>query len=414
MKLQHTLKDRFLKYVQIDTEADPFSETSPSSEKQKVLSAILVEELHAMGIKDAFTNEYGYVYATIPANTDKKIDGVFFCSHIDTAPDVTGKDVKPIVHENYQGQDIILPDDNTQVISPSKYPQLNNKIGHDIITASGTTLLGSDDKSGVAIIMDALYQLLNGAKDIEHGPVSALFTTDEEIGRGVVHVDTSLIPASFGYTLDGGDIGDYADANFSADGAVLTIHGVSAHPGYAKGKMEHSMKIAGRVLAALPTDELCPESTSGMEGFIHPGHIEGGLEKTTMKFILRDFETAKLKDRADLLRSITEDVLKDFPGSRYELEVKEQYRNMKDVIDQFPFISELAIKAMEEAKITAKPKAIRGGTDGAVLSHRGLPCPNIFAAEQAIHSRHEWTSVQDMEKAVETILHIVRLNAERF
>ena len=414
MKLQHTLTERFLKYVKIDTEADPFSESSPSSEKQKVLSKILVEELHAMGIKDAFTNEYGYVYATIPANTDKEIDGIFFCSHIDTAPDVTGKDVKPILHQNYQGQDIVLPDDNSQVITPKKYPQLLNKIGHDIITASGTTLLGSDDKSGVAIIMDALYQLLNAASDIEHGPVSALFTTDEEIGRGVVHVDTKLIPAKFGYTLDGGDVGDYADANFSADGAVLTIHGVSAHPGYAKGKMENSMKIAGKVLANLPTDTLSPESTSGMEGFVHPGHIEGGLEKTVISFILRDFETEKLKDRADLLRSITEDVLKDFPGSTYELEIKEQYRNMKDKVSQFPFISELAIKAMKTANIEVKYKGIRGGTDGAVLSYKGLPCPNIFAAEQAIHSRHEWTSVQDMQKAVETILHIVRLNAERF
>ncbi len=414
MKLQHTLKDRFLRYVQIDTEADPFSTTSPSTEKQKNLSRLLVEELQAMGVKDAYTNEYGYVYATIPANTDKEIEGVFFCAHVDTAPDVTGKDVKPIVHENYQGQDIVLPDDTSQVITPQKYPQLNQKIGHDIITASGTTLLGSDDKSGVAIIMDAMYQLMHTAKDIEHGPVSALFTTDEEIGRGVVHVDTSLIPATFGYTLDGGDIGDYADANFSADGAVLTIHGVSAHPGYAKGKMEHSMKIAGRILAALPTDELCPESTAGMQGFVHPGHIEGGLEKTVIKFILRDFETAKLKDRADLIRSITEKVLEDFPGSSYELEVKEQYRNMKDVIDQYPYITDLALQAMKEANVTAKPKAIRGGTDGAVLSHRGLPCPNIFAAEQAIHSRHEWTSVQDMEKAVETILHIVRLNGERF
>ena len=413
MELKHTIEKRFLRYVQVDTEADPFSTTSPSSEKQKVLSKILVEELHEMGLENAFTNEYGYVYATIPANTEKPIDGIFFCSHIDTAPDVTGKDVKPIVHRNYQGEDIVLPDDNTQIITPKKYPQLNDKFGHYIITASGKTLLGSDDKSGLAIIMDAMYQLLHHAKNIEHGDVSILFTTDEEIGKGVVHVDTSLIPAKFGYTLDGGDVGDYADQNFSADSAKLTITGVSAHPGYAKGKMEHSMKIAAAIIDRLPKDTLTPETTSGKEGFVHPTHIEGGLESTTVSFILRDFETAKLQVRADLIRSIADEVLKDYPGSTYTLEVKEQYRNMIDVIQDYPFISDLAIQAMKNAGIEPKPKAIRGGTDGAILSFRGLPCPNIFAAEQAIHSKHEWTSIQDMELAVRTILNIIKLNGER-
>lgn len=414
MKLNYTLLERFLRYVQIDTEADPFSDTSPSSEKQKNLSNLLVKELHDMGLSNAFTNEFGYVYATIPSNSKKKIDGIFFCSHIDTAPDVTGKNVRPILHKNYQGQDIILPDDKSQIISPKKYPQLLDKLGHDIITASGLTLLGSDDKSGVAIIMDAMFQLLHLGSKIEHGDVSVLFTTDEEIGRGVKNVDTDLIPAKFGFTLDGGDLGDYADENFSADGAVLTINGVSAHPGYAKGKMEHSMKIAAAIIDQLPKNALCPEVTSGKEGFIHPGHIEGGLEKTTVSFILRDFETSKLAERAQLIRDTAEQVLKNYPGSTYTLDVKEQYRNMKDVIDNFPFISKLALDAMKAADIIPKPKAIRGGTDGAVLSHRGLPCPNIFAAEQAIHSRHEWTSVQDMQKAVDTILHIIRLNADRF
>lgn len=414
MKLEHTLKERFLRYVQIDTEADPFSDSSPSSEKQKNLSRLLVEELHDMGLENAFTNEHGYVYATIPSNSAKDIDGIFFCSHVDTAPDVTGKDVKPIVHSNYQGQDIILPDDNTQVISSKKYPQLLDKIGHDIITASGKTLLGSDDKSGVAIIMDAMYQLIHTVSDIEHGPVSVLFTTDEEIGRGVQHVDTSLIPAKFGYTLDGGDIGDYADENFSADSIELQVHGVSAHPGYAKGKMEHSIKIAAAIIDRLPKETLSPETTSGKEGFIHPNHIEGGLEKTTVKFIIRDFNTDALAEREDLIEQTAKEVMKDYPGSRFEIVRKEQYRNMKDEIDKFPYISELALDAMKAAGVAAKQNAIRGGTDGAVLSQRGLPCPNIFAAEQAIHSRHEWTSVQDMEKAVETILHIVRLNAARF
>lgn len=414
MNLKHTLKDRFLRYVKIDTEADPFSESSPSTEKQKNLSKILVDELHEMGLENAYTNEYGYVYATIPSNSEKDIEGIFFCSHVDTAPDVTGKNVKPIVHENYQGQEIVLPDDDTQIINTTKYPRLANKIGHDIITASGKTLLGADDKGGVAIIMDAAYQLLHTVKDMEHGPVSILFTTDEEIGKGVVHVDTSLIPAKFGYTLDGGDIGDYADENFSADSATLTIDGVSAHPGYAKGKMEHSMKIAAAIIDRLPKDKLTPEMTSGKEGFIHPNHIEGGLEKTVVKFIIRDFQTEKLAEHEETLRSISEEVLKEYPGSTFTLETNKQYRNMKDVVDQYPHISKMALQAMKDCGIEPKPKGIRGGTDGAVLSEKGLPCPNIFAGMQAIHSRHEWTSVQDMEKAVETILHIVKLNAERF
>ena len=413
MKLNHTIKERFLKYVQIDTEADPFSSTIPSSAKQKDLSLVLVEELKAMGVENAFTNEYGYVYATIPSNIDKEVDGIFFCSHVDTAPDVTGKNVKPIVHENYQGNDIVLPDDTSQVLTTEKYPKLLTKIGHDLITASGLTLLGSDDKSGVAIIMDAMHQLVQAGDSIKHGDVTALFTTDEEIGRGVIKVDTDLIPASFGYTLDGGGLGAFSNQNFSADGAVLTVTGVSAHPGYAKGKMQHAMKIAAEILAALPKEELSPETTSGMEGFIHPGHIEGGLETTTIKFIIRDFDTAGLAVKADLLRNIAEKAVANYPGSKFDLEIKEQYRNMHDVVAKNPHISNLALEAMKRVGVEPNEVPIRGGTDGAVLSFKGLPCPNLFAGQQAIHSRHEWTSVQDMEKATQTILHIVQLNTER-
>lgn len=413
MELQHTLLDRFLRYVQIDTEADPFSDTSPSSEKQKDLSKILVSELHEMGITNAYTNEYGYVYADIPGNTDADIPGIFFCAHIDTAPDVSGKDVKPIVHNDYQGQDIVLPDDPSQVLTIKKYPELGKKIGQTIITASGLTLLGSDDKSGVAIIMDMAYQLVNKHIQGEHGPVSILFTTDEEIGRGTQHVDPNLVHAAYGYTLDGGKLGDYADENFSANAATLEITGVSAHPGYAKGKMEHSMKIAGKVLANLPSDTLCPETTEGKEGFIHPTHIEGGLESTTIKFILRDFETARLEDHLETIRGVVENVLKEYPGSKYALSSNAQYRNMQDIIAKYPHITENALQAMERAGVESKPKGIRGGTDGATLSYMGLPCPNIFAGEQAIHSRHEWTCLEDMHKAVETILHIVQIHAEK-
>lgn len=412
MKLEHTLKDRFLRYVQVDTEADPFSDSSPSSEKQKNLSKIIVEELHDMGVTNAYTNEYGYIYASIPGNTDQEIPGIFFCAHLDTAPDVSGKDVKPIVHENYQGQDIVLPDDTTQVLTTTKYKHLAEKIGHDIITASGTTLLGSDDKSGVAIIMDAAYQLLHGASDVPRGPVSILFTTDEEIGRGTVHVEPEKVEAEYGYTLDGGPIGDYADENFSANSATLTIKGVSAHPGYAKGKMEHSMKIASKIIANLPSDSLAPEVTDGKQGFVHPVHIEGGLEETTVKFIIRDFDTSKLPGHLDVIQKIAEDVLKEYPNSSFTLESSEQYRNMQDIISQHPHITANALKAMERAGIKATQKPIRGGTDGATLSFKGLPCPNIFAAEYAIHSKHEWTSVQDMQKAVETIIHIVAIHAE--
>jgi len=413
MKYKHTIKERFLRYVQVDTEADPFSQSIPSSAKQKDLSEILVRELKEMGVENAHTNEFGYVYATIPSNVDKEVDGIFFCSHVDTAPDVTGKNVKPILHEDYQGNDIVLPDDPDQVLTPEKYPQLLNKIGHDLITASGLTLLGSDDKSGVAIIMDAMYQLIQAGDSIKHGDVSALFTTDEEIGRGVIKVDTDLIPASFGYTLDGGGIGAYSDQNFSADGATLTITGISAHPGYAKGKMKHSMKIAAEIIASLPTNELTPETTNGMQGFIHPNHIEGGLETTTIKFILRDFVTAGLKDKADLLKEISEEVVGRYPGSSFTLEIKEQYRNMNDVVSKYPHISDLALEAMQKEGVKPKLSPIRGGTDGAVLSFKGLPCPNLFAGQQAIHSRHEWTSVQDMELATRTILNIIELNAQR-
>lgn len=415
MKLQHTLLERFLRYVKIDTESDPFSTTSPSTEKQKDLSRVLNTELQEMGISNSRMNEHGYVYAEVPGkHVDNSIPGIFFCAHIDTAPDVSGKNVKPILHKNYQGQDIILPDDPNQIIGVSNYPQLKNKVGHDIISASGTTLLGSDDKSGVAIIMDAAHQLMNTASDIKRGPVCLLFTTDEEVGHGVEHVNADEINAQFGYTLDGADIGDYADENFSADGLTVVIHGISTHTGYAKGKMIHSMKIAAAFLNSLPTDTLAPEVTSGHEGFIHPSHIEGNLEKTTIKFLIRDFNTDKLDEYVSFIEKKLQDVIKNYEGASYECIREKQYRNMKEVIAKNPLINEIAYAAMRKAGIEPKPNAIRGGTDGALLSRMGLPCPNLFAGEQGIHSRTEWTSVQDMEKAVETIIHIIDLNARHY
>lgn len=405
--MQYTLTERFLKYVQVDTQAHPTSDTFPSSEKQKNLTNLICEELKQMGIVYT-TNEAGYIYASIPSNIDKIVPKVFFCAHLDTAPDCSGTDVKPLFHYNYQGEDIILPDDNAQIISPTQYPKLLNKIGNDIITASGLTLLGSDDKSGVAIIIDALYQLINNP-EIPHGEVKALLTTDEEIGKGVAKVNLSLLDADFGYTLDSGDLGCFEDENFSANAFKITIHGVSAHPGYAKGSMENAIKIASEIVAALPKLNLSPETTEGKEGFIHPTKIQGGLETATIDFILRDFETSKLDEYADLIRNTTEDALMSYPNSTYVSEVKVQYRNMKDVLVKFPHVSEMALQAMENVGVKPVYGSIRGGTDGAALSHLGLPCPNLFAGEQAIHSKHEWVSVQDMQKGVDTVLEICRL-----
>lgn len=405
--MQYSVKDRFLRYVQVDTEADPYSNTSPSSAKQKNLTSQILEELSEMGIP-ATTNESGYIYASLPSNVGPGKDKVFFCAHLDTAPDCSGKDVIPIVHYNYQGQDLVLPDDPTQILTSAKYPALKNKIGHDIITASGLTLLGSDDKSGVAIIVDAFYQLVKNPA-LPHGEVKMLLTTDEEIGRGVAHVDMQLLDADYGYTLDGGDLGAIEFENFSANKAVIEITGVSAHPGYAKGKMENAIKIASEIVAQFPKDSLCPEATDGMQGFIHPNSIEGKLESAKIELILRDFVTAKLDEQKDYLDKICKKVLQGYPHSSYKLTITEQYRNMKDVLDQHPRVMDIAVKAVENIGVAPKQGAIRGGTDGAVLSHKGLPCPNLFAGEQAIHSKHEWVSVQDMEKAVDMVLEICKL-----
>lgn len=408
--MKYTVKDRFLRYVQIDTEADPMSTSYPSSEKQKNLTKVLMDELTQLGLQP-ITNDAGYVYAHLDSNVDHACKTVFFCAHIDTAPDCSGKDVKPIVHENYQGQDIILPDDPSQVLSINTHKNLSKKIGHDIITASGLTLLGSDDKSGVAAIMDAIYQMKNNPA-LPHGRVAVLFTTDEEVGRGTDQVDPKLLNADFGYTLDSGELGHFEYENFSANSASISIQGVSAHPGYAKGKMQNAIKIASDIIAALPKDRLSPESTDKMEGFIHPGKLTAELESAKIDFILRDFDTAKLKEHESTLRKIAEDVCAAYPGSSFTLEVKEQYRNMREVIDQHPYAVDYALEAMKRLGIEAVVTGIRGGTDGAVLSQKGLPCPNIFAGQQAIHSRQEWTSVQDMQKAVDTVIEICKIVTE--
>lgn len=412
LTFSHTVTERFLRYVTIDTQSDPESPSSPSTEKQKDLGRVLAAELKAMGVEDAHLDEYGYVYGTIPANTDKKVPVICFCSHMDTSPDVTGKDVKPQFVKNYRGGDIVLPGDTSQVIRFAEHPALKNQIGNDIITTDGTTLLGADNKAGVAEIMDAAHFFLNNP-DVKHGTIKILFTPDEEIGRGVDNVDLKKLGADFAYTMDGESAGCVEDETFSADGATITIHGVSAHPGYAKGKMEHAIKIAAAIVERLPKEGCSPETTSGKQGFLHPIGIEGALEQATLSFIVRDFTEEGLKEKEVLLEGIVKDVMKDYPRSTYKFEVKEQYRNMKQVIDRHPHVLEYAIEAIRRAGLRPMRTAIRGGTDGSRLSFMGLPCPNIFAGEHAFHSRLEWVSRQDMEKAVQTIVHLAMIWEER-
>lgn len=409
LNIKHTVAERFLRYVQIDTQSDPTSTTSPTTEKQKNLSRLLVDELQAMGITDAHLDEFGYVYATIPATSTKtNVPVICFCSHVDTSPDCSGAGVKPIVHHNYQGQDLVLPDDTTQIIRAKDHPDLLAQIGNDIVTASGTTLLGADNKAGVAAIMDAANFLMQNPQ-ITHGKIRILFTPDEEVGHGTDHVDMQKLGAHFGYTIDGETLGSIENETFSADGATIHIQGVATHPGFAKGKMENAIKIAADIIAALPRHTHTPETTEGKEGFVHPLGISGSLEEATIKFIVRDFSDNGLLNYQQLLQQTINQVLPNYPNSTATLRITEQYRNMKVVLDQHPQVAQYAVEAVRRAGVTPKLSSIRGGTDGSRLSFMGLPCPNIFAGEHAFHSRHEWVSVQDMQKATATIVHLAMI-----
>jgi tripeptide aminopeptidase len=403
-----TAAERFLRYVQIDTQSDPHATSFPSNTKQLDLSRLLVQELQAMGVSDAAMDEWGYVMATIPATSPKNFPVICFCAHVDTAPDCPGANVKPIVHRNYQGQDLILPDDPSQVIRMTDYPYLAEKLGEDIITASGTTLLGADDKAGVAIIMDFANFLITNPS-IEHGAVRLLFTPDEEVGRGTEKLDLKKLGADFGYTLDGGDLGSLEDETFSANAVRITFHGIIAHPGMAKGKLVNALKLASSFLESLPKDTLSPETTAGREGFVHPTEVKGIADQCVVEFLIRDFQTAELASKQQLLKELAQQVCDAHPGTRFSMEVKEQYRNMKEILDRHPHVVELARKAMEITGVKVKTECVRGGTDGSRLSFMGLPCPNIFAGEQAVHSRHEFVCVQDMQKSVETLVHLVTI-----
>ncbi|WP_024515401.1 peptidase T [Bradyrhizobium sp. Tv2a-2] len=412
LPFQHSVTERFLRYVTIDTQSDPESPTCPSTGKQKDLGRLLAAELKDIGLADAHLDEHGYVYATIPATTTKKVPVICFCSHMDTSPDCTGKNVKPQIVRNYQGGDITLSADPSQIIRAAEHPALQQQIGHDIITTDGTTLLGADNKAGVAEIMDAAQFLVQNPQ-IKHGTIKILFTPDEEIGRGVDKVDLKKLAADFAYTMDGETAGQIEDETFSADAATIIIQGVSTHPGFAKGKMEHAIKIAAAIIEQLPKDTCSPETTEGKEGFLHPIGISGALEQTTIGFIVRDFTVAGLKQKEALLERIVKDVMKDYPRSTYRMEIKEQYRNMKEIIDRHPETVDYAIEAIRRAGLTPERSSIRGGTDGSRLSFMGLPCPNIFAGEHAFHSRLEWVSRQDMEKAAETIVHLAMIWEEK-
>ncbi len=403
--------DRLLRYVQIDTQSDPYSDSFPSTEKQKNLSKLLVIELQQMGVKDAVMDEFGYVMATIPATHQKKVPVVCFCAHVDTAPDCSGSFVKPILHEKFNGEPIILPDDPTQIITLADYPYLKNFIGKSIITASGKTLLGADDKAGVAIIMEMASFLMKNLS-VEHGIIKLLFTPDEEVGRGTEHVDFKKLGADFGYTLDGGELANFEMETFSADSLTLDIQGVIAHPGAAKGVMQNAIKIAAAIVAALPKNDWSPEHTEGRVGFIHPNQITGGAETARIEFLVRDFDTTQLKVHAERLYTIAQEVIttnSDFSKATVTMEVKEQYRNMREIIDQHPVIVEKALAAYELVGLTPIVTPIRGGTDGSRMSFLGLPTPNIFTGMQAIHSKHEWIGVADMEKAVEVLVKLVEI-----
>jgi len=403
-----TLLDRFLRYVQIDTQSDPNSQTVPSTEKQKNLGKLLVEELLALGVTDAELNEFGYLYATMPASPGFENEPVIcLCAHMDTSPDVTGEGVKPLVHPNYQGQPIALPDDSSIVLSIEDDPALQHQLGNTLITASGNTLLGADNKAGVAEIMTVAERLLAAENTVKHGKIRLLFTPDEEIGRGADHVNLTKLGADFAYTLDGEERGSIEDETWNADGASVVFEGISAHPGYAKGKMVNALKVAASFLAQLPQVQ-SPEETDGRDGFVHPVQLRGIAEKAMVDLILRNYTLEGLADQHSLIRAAAEKAVSAWPGSQVSVSFSEQYRNMKSVLDQHPEVMDRALKAIAKVGLTPIQKSIRGGTDGARFTLMGLPCPNIFAGEHAFHSKKEWVSLEDMEMAVQVALEIVR------
>ena len=408
-----TVLERFLRYVRYDTQSDERSTTYPSTEKQLVLLRDLAGELREIGLADAAIDEFGYVTAPIPATTAKtNVPAIGFIAHVDTSPEMPGANVRPIVHRGYDGRDLVLPDDPSAVLRLADNPPLAELMGHDIVTASGTTLLGADNKAGVAEIVTAAAYLV-AHPGIAHGPVRIAFTPDEEVGRGTTHFDVARFGARCAYTMDGGTRGEVETETFSADAMTVTFHGFNTHPGYAKGKMINAIKIAADFIHRLPADRLSPETTDGHDGFVHPYVVQAGVESTSVKLLIRDFRTEGLKDKERAVTALAREAVAGYAGAWVETVVDESYRNMKEVLDRHPEVAEYAHEAVRRAGLEVRTRAIRGGTDGSRLSFMGLPTPNVFAGEHNFHSRLEWVSAQDMEKAVEVIVNLCQIWEER-
>lgn len=408
-----TVLDRFLRYVRIDTQSREDSDTYPSTPGQLDLLRRLVRELTEIGADDVTMDANGYVFATIPATSSKPaVPTIGFVAHVDTSPEMSGRDVVPIVHRNYQGQDLVLPDDPTAVIRLADNPTLAEQIGNDIVTASGTTLLGADNKAGVAEIVSAAAYLV-AHPEILHGPIRIGFTPDEEVGAGTRHFDVAAFGARYAYTIDGETRGELETESFSADAMTIAFQGFNTHPGYAKGKMVNAIKVAADFINRLPHSELSPESTAGYDGYVHPYALNASVDRTTVKLLIRDFTTRGLTGKSEMLRRIADDTVGAWPGASYEATIEESYRNMKEVIDKHPAVADYAREAIRRCGLPLRERPIRGGTDGCRLSFMGLPTPNIFAGEHNFHSRLEWVSVQDMEKAVEVIVQLARVWEER-
>ncbi|MBN1352588.1 peptidase T [candidate division KSB1 bacterium] len=410
-KINYTALNRFLKYITYDTQSSEDSETFPSTEKQKILGAVLVEELKHIGLTDAKIDAYGYVTATLEANTDKKLPTIGLIAHLDTSPDVSGENVKPQIHKNYRGGDLTISNNPDWILKRGENPELANQIGNDIITSDGTTLLGADNKAGIAEIFEAMHHFVQHP-ELKHGKIRVAVTPDEEVGHGTEHFDVKAFDADFAYTVDGETVGEVENETFCADSVTITVAGLNVHPGYAKNKMVNAIKIAAEIIDALPADRLSPETTEKREGYVHPNSIQGGVETTTIKFLIRDFEVEGLKQKEAYLQEICSKIGLKHPKAKIHLKVDEFYRNMKYKLDENPIVVEHALEAVKRAGITPQLNLIRGGTDGARLSYQGLLTPNIFTGGHNFHSKYEWISVQDMQKAVDTIVNLVLIWAE--
>ena len=411
-EITFTCVERFLKYVTFDTQSSEESTSFPSTDKQKKLGEHLVQELQEIGLADAAMDEWGYVMATLPSNVDHAVPVIGLIAHMDTSPDVSGENVKPVIHHQYQGGDIVIAKENGVILKQSENRALRGQIGNDIITSDGSTLLGADNKAGIAEIFDAVHHLV-GHPEIKHGTIKIAVTPDEEVGRGTEHFDTKKFAANYAYTIDGETLGEIEDETFCADSVTIKIKGVNVHPGYAKNKLVSSIKIATEIIQTLPNNSLSPETTEKREGYVHPNSISGGVEETTLKFLIRDFAAEGLKNHEIFLEKIAKEVMQKYPKAKMEFKISESYRNMKYQLDKDPSVVEYAVEAIKRAGLQPRRNIIRGGTDGARLSFEGLLTPNIFTGGHNFHSRQEWISIQDMQKAVLVILQLAQIWQEK-